>query len=190
MKILYLGYPDSKVYKHLITDGNEVVSKQSKLVTWDLFKQDFELIVSYGYRYKLPSYILEKVPRAVNLHISYLPWNRGACPTFWSLIKGTPQGVTIHEIDEGIDTGPILLQEEVYLGSCQYLSDAINLCKYRIEDLFVKNWPALKAGSITGVKQDLDQGSLQSLKDLDEWTRHCSVKELQSLVDQMVCSGG
>lgn len=46
----------------------------------------------------------------MNLHISYLPWNKGADPNFWSCIDGTPAGVTLHHIDAGVDTGDIIAQ--------------------------------------------------------------------------------
>jgi len=49
----------------------------------------------------------------VNLHISYLPWNRGADPNLWSFLEKTPSGVTIHQIDQGIDTGPIYAQAQI-----------------------------------------------------------------------------
>ena len=39
----------------------------------------------------------------VNLHISYLPFNRGSHPNYWSFVENTPKGVSIHEIDEQIE---------------------------------------------------------------------------------------
>jgi len=47
----------------------------------------------------------------VNLHNSYLPWNRGAHACTWAIIDRTPGGATMHWMDEGIDTGDILYQE-------------------------------------------------------------------------------
>ena len=38
------------------------------------------------------------------MHISYLPFNRGAHPNYWSFKDNSPKGVTIHFIDNGIDT--------------------------------------------------------------------------------------
>lgn len=49
----------------------------------------------------------------VNVHNSFLPWNRGAHACTWAIIDQTPHGATMHWIDEGIDTGPILYQERV-----------------------------------------------------------------------------
>lgn len=47
----------------------------------------------------------------VNLHTSLLPYNRGMHPYYWAIIDDTPYGATLHFIDEGIDTGPILFQQ-------------------------------------------------------------------------------
>lgn len=49
----------------------------------------------------------------VNLHNSYLPYNRGAHPCTWAIIDKTPHGATLHWMDEGIDTGDIIFQERL-----------------------------------------------------------------------------
>jgi methionyl-tRNA formyltransferase len=56
------------------------------------------------------------IPRLgiLNVHPSLLPANRGPDPLFWTLYNGDPQtGVTIHLMDEGLDTGPIIAQERI-----------------------------------------------------------------------------
>lgn len=59
-------------------------------------------------------YILKLLPKLdiniINTHPSYLPFNRGKYPYYWSIVEGTPFGVTIHKVDEGVDTGGILWQ--------------------------------------------------------------------------------
>ncbi len=49
----------------------------------------------------------------INIHPGLLPYNRGNYPNVWSIIDGTPSGVTLHYIDEGLDTGDIIAQREV-----------------------------------------------------------------------------
>lgn len=73
-----------------------------------------DIVVSYGYRKILSRAALAIVP-IINVHIGFLPWNRGADPNFWSWFDDTPKGVTIHEMDSGIDTGPILLRTRAVL---------------------------------------------------------------------------
>ena len=47
--------------------------------------------------------------------MSFLPYNRGSHPNFWSFIDDTPKGITIHEIDEGADTGNIVFQKKILI---------------------------------------------------------------------------
>src|SRR5687768_13309593 len=80
----------------------------------ELWPQDIDFVVSFGYRYIIPArYIDHYRGRMVNIHISLLPWNRGSDPNFWSWFDRTPKGVSIHAIDPGIDTGDVLAQREV-----------------------------------------------------------------------------
>ena len=67
------------------------------------------------------------------MHISYLPYNRGFYLNFWSFIDNTKKGVTIHYIDEGIDTGDIIFQKEVFSNEKTY-----NKLKQEIEDFFIE----------------------------------------------------
>lgn len=72
---------------------------------------EFAIVVAYGKI--LPKEILQ-IPKygCINLHASLLPKYRGAAPIQWALIKGeSVTGVTTMLIDEGLDTGPILLQK-------------------------------------------------------------------------------
>lgn len=67
--------------------------------------------LSCGYRHKLKAEEWGCFPDGIlNLHTSYLPWNRGAHPNVWPILDGSPAGVTLHRVDEGWDTGPILWQ--------------------------------------------------------------------------------
>ena len=75
---------------------------------------NYDLVVSFGYRHIVQKEVIDALDCPIfNLHISYLPYNRGAHPNFWSFYENTPSGVTIHLIDDGIDTGPIAYQRYV-----------------------------------------------------------------------------
>lgn len=49
----------------------------------------------------------------LNLHNSYLPWNRGADSCAWAIVNQSFHGATMHWVDQGIDTGPIFYQERI-----------------------------------------------------------------------------
>lgn len=75
------------------------------------YKPDLIVVVSYGKI--LPKTILEMPPYGcINVHASLLPKYRGAAPINWALINGEEEtGITIMQMDEGMDTGDILLQK-------------------------------------------------------------------------------
>jgi methionyl-tRNA formyltransferase len=77
---------------------------------------DVMVVVAYGQI--LPASLLES-PRlgTLNVHASLLPRHRGPAPIEWSILSGDSQtGVTIMQMDAGVDTGPILAQARVPLG--------------------------------------------------------------------------
>ncbi|HXS21389.1 MAG TPA: methionyl-tRNA formyltransferase [Steroidobacteraceae bacterium] len=87
---------------------------RAPLLTW---RPDVLVVVAYGLI--LPKAVLE-IPRlgCVNVHASLLPRWRGAAPVERSLLAGDEtSGVTIMLMDEGLDTGPILLQQDIAIDS-------------------------------------------------------------------------
>jgi methionyl-tRNA formyltransferase len=96
------------------------VSQPEKLKHNQPFREQLEVlrpeaIVVVAYGRIIPSWMLE-LPRTgnFNLHASLLPRYRGAAPIQWAIANGDAvTGITIMQLDEGLDTGPILLQREV-----------------------------------------------------------------------------
>lgn len=77
-----------------------------------------DIIVVAAYGRILPAEIL-KLPRygCVNVHASLLPNYRGAAPIHWAIIKGEKEtGITTMHIDEGLDTGDMILQQSTPIG--------------------------------------------------------------------------
>ncbi|MBA3456713.1 MAG: methionyl-tRNA formyltransferase, partial [Deltaproteobacteria bacterium] len=74
-----------------------------------------ELAVVVAYGKILPLAVLEALSRGcINVHASILPRYRGAAPVQWAVIHGEPEtGVTIMQLDEGMDTGPVLLERKI-----------------------------------------------------------------------------
>ncbi len=77
-----------------------------------------ELAVVVAYGKLLPKDVLEALPRGcINVHGSLLPRYRGAAPVQWAVIDGeTETGVAIMQLDEGMDTGPVYLEERTQIG--------------------------------------------------------------------------
>lgn len=118
MKILCLYHNPCALplFDWLQKKGHETTLCSKKLTEAWCEKQEFDLAVSYTYRYIVPEKILAVLNfNAVNLHNSYLPWNRGADPNLWSLAENTPRGVTLHYMEAGLDKGAIIAQRLVPL---------------------------------------------------------------------------
>lgn len=111
-------------------------------------------IISYGHRHIIrePQLSLFR-DRIVNLHISYLPWGRGADPNLWAWVDGGPHGVTLHYIDAGIDTGDIIAQRRVEMDENETLASSYAKLREAAETLFAKTWPLLRNGRAERRKQ-------------------------------------
>lgn len=159
MKILFLT--NNKISAPLADwlssrpEQNEVIVHQEKLTAEDLRMLQPELVISYSYRHILNPDVLDVLPdKFINLHISFLPFNRGADPTAWSFLEDTPKGVSIHLIDQGIDTGRILVQKQVVFDEeNETLGNAYSILQAEIQKLFRDNWGKLRVGAIQPVEQ-------------------------------------
>ena len=170
MKILFLGEIDNPVYKWLMNKDEDVYCYNKKFNIEFIKKNRFEFLISYGYRHIISDDILLFLKnKAINLHISLLPFNRGADPNFWSFLEKSPKGVTIHLIDKGLDTGDILVQKEIHLNSNKHsLKTSYNLLKLEIENLFYKNWKMIKSQRIVPKKQE-GKGSFHLKRDINNY---------------------
>src|SRR3990167_3987166 len=168
MRILFLGRPTSPVLAHLRHVEEWVAASYDRVTLTSVAKVSPDFIVSHGCRQILRPYLLDLFPdRVVNLHIAYLPWNRGADPHIWSAIEGTPSGVTIHYVDKGIDTGDIIAQREVmWLPDGVTVRDTYELLQAEMLDLFVEHWPEIRDGSCPRYPQE-GEGSFHRMADLE-----------------------
>jgi methionyl-tRNA formyltransferase len=102
--------------------------------------------------------------------LDYILWNKGADPNLWSWVENTPKGVTIHYVDEGIDTGPIIASRIVYINNKHTLRTSYDFLHFTIQDLFIGCWEAIKRGEhILEVKdQPTNYGSTHKAKDKEQ----------------------
>ena len=148
-RALFLGYGPEETYliDSLQSMGFDVKHTSKAVSPHEV--SGFDLVVSFGYRHIIDNSVLmaSAVP-IINLHISFLPWNRGAHPVFWAHFDQTPVGVTIHEIDKGVDTGPIRYQKLVPINSVTTtFRQAHEFLKLEIQKLFLENVSAIVSHS-------------------------------------------
>ena len=148
--------------------GDDVRIKTDRFDLEYLIANEINYIVSDRTQFLIKSDVIDHLPkRIINLHPSFLPWGRGYHPNYWSIREKFPHGVTIHFIDEGIDTGDIIAQTRCFYGESDTLRDTYNRLRRLMVDLFKSCWPELRQGSMTGVPQDKSAGCLHYKKDFD-----------------------
>jgi methionyl-tRNA formyltransferase len=110
--------------------------------------QQADWVISFGYRHIIREPQLSRFAgRMLNVHISLLPWNRGADPNFWSWFDDTPKGVSIHHIDAGIDSGPLVAQQELRMNAADHtLRTSYEMLMRVAVGLFNVTWPAVRDG--------------------------------------------
>lgn len=107
----------------------------------------------------------------VNLHPSLLPYNRGQYPNVWSIVEGTPAGVTLHYMDAGIDTGDIAAQREVAIDVTDTGESLYRKLEAAAFELFCDNWPRLIEGRLTRVPQVRGAGTYHRTRDVEALDR-------------------
>ncbi len=131
------------------------INIQDFLFLKDLSDMKPDIIVVVAYGRILPLQIL-KLPSlgCINVHASLLPKYRGAAPIQWSIIKGEKKtGITTMLMDEGLDTGDILLQEETEIID----EDSAETLSKRLSEigasLLIKTIEGIKKGSLKPMPQ-------------------------------------
>lgn len=136
-----------------------------------------EAIIVVGYGRIIPKWMLD-LPRFgnLNLHASLLPKYRGAAPIQWAIAGGeTVTGNTIMRLDEGLDTGPILLQREERIHPDDTAITLAPRLAAAGAELMIEALTAIEQGTLTPHAQDNARATLAPiLKKEDgriEWAR-------------------
>lgn len=123
------------------------------------YEADIMVVVAFGQI--LTKEILD-MPKygCVNVHASLLPKYRGAAPIQWAVINGEKvSGVTTMRMDEGIDTGDMILKEEVELDSEETGGSLFERLAKTGAELCVKTLTAIEDGTATYTPQDNAQAT-------------------------------
>lgn len=109
------------------------------------------------------------IPRKgfINTHPSLLPYNRGKHYNFWALVEQVPFGVSLHMVDDGVDSGDLVSQKHI---DYSWEDNGETLyCKAQraMIDLFQDTYPVIRELTFQCTPQDLTQGSFHNAVELD-----------------------
>lgn len=169
MKVLYYtnkDVTDKFLIPSIIESAGDVVDiVTTKPQISDVIGSGIDFIVCDRARALITPDILESLPQGViNIHPSFLPWNRGYHPNFWSIVSGTPAGTTIHYIDEGIDTGAIIAQVRAPILSTDTLRSSYERLRRMSVTLFQELWPIIRTKQVVGILQEVRSGVITHRK--------------------------
>jgi len=126
-----------------------------------------EMAVSVFFGYVLCKEFLDLFPAgSINLHPSYLPFNRGAYPNVWSIVEGTTAGVTLHHMDPGVDTGDIIAQQEVRVEPTDTGESLYRKLEKSCLELFQDSWPLVRTGRAPRIRQERQSGTCHRVGDV------------------------
>jgi len=160
----------------------EVLIFQPEKVREELFQDSLrglhpDLFIVAAYGQILPKSLLD-IPKhgAINVHASLLPKYRGAAPIAWAILKGEKTtGVTIMRMDEGMDTGDILLQKEIFIGDDETAETLHDKLASLGAPLLLEAVAKIKHEGVSPIRQDHSQATFApSLKKEDgriDWRR-------------------
>lgn len=146
-------------------------------------RPDIIAVVAYGKI--LPKYILD-YPKygCINVHASLLPKLRGAAPIQWAIINGEKKtGVTTMLMDEGLDTGDMLLSEELEIGEYETAEELFERIAKLGGQLLVKTINNIE--TITPVPQEHEKNTYAPM--ITKETAHIDWSESTDRISKLIC---
>jgi methionyl-tRNA formyltransferase len=147
--------------KSFALEHHKSVHQPSKIKNNDDVRTIFEtvspdacVVVAYGKI--LPQWLLQ-IPRlgCINVHASLLPKYRGAAPINWAIANGEQEtGVTIMQMDEGMDTGPMLATRTVAIGIQETAPELSSRLSELGAELLSETLPLVATGGLRPMPQD------------------------------------
>ena len=204
MNILFMGTPEFAVpsLKKIIFSKHNIVGvftqpdkpkgRGYKLsfpaVKEEALKQELnpDVIVVVAYGKILPKEII-KFPKygCINVHASLLPKYRGAAPIQWSIINGEKiTGITTMYMNEGLDTGDIILKKSVEIEDNETSHELSNKLSMMGANLLLDTLELIDSGGLNRIKQNDEDASYAPMIDKSlswiDWNK--SAKEIHNLV--------
>lgn len=134
----------------------------SKLIS---YKVNFILLAWWPYKIKEPILSIPLIG-VLNFHPSLLPYNRGKNYNFWTIVEDSPFGVSIHFIDEKIDTGDIVFQRKIKKDWTDTGETLYKKASETMLNLFYDKYKEIREQKFNRISQDKTKGSFRWAKEM------------------------
>ena len=132
-------------------------------------KLNINCIITVYWPWILPKKLYSLSEKTINFHPSLLPSYRGWYPHVHNIIDKTQCGVTLHELNEGADTGKIWIQKKVECTATDNAKDLYKRLQLEIVKLFKKNWKKIKNDQIKPYNQRKKNSSFKKKADVNKY---------------------
>jgi methionyl-tRNA formyltransferase len=175
---------DSEIAKHASNAGfwpiltPEILTDCEFLLKLKMLNADLFIVVAYRI---LPNEVFcIPLKGTINIHASLLPAYRGPAPIERAIESGeTRTGITIFRIDEGVDTGGIILQKESEIGMKETASQLYDRLSHIGAESLIEAINMIEAGQVKYVPQDEARASrapkLKKQEALLDWSKSCTI---------------
>jgi methionyl-tRNA formyltransferase len=178
--ILY-NYPDDLAALVTISECDFVVATREKGIPCFVFESELQIKKELSYIAPFDIGILAWWPKIIssslisfarvgfiNTHPSLLPFNRGKHYNFWALVEQAPFGVSLHFVDEGIDSGDIIAQMPIAYDWVDTGGTLYQKAGKAMIDLFKSTYPNIRNANIPRTPQNLRDGSIHFANEIDQ----------------------
>ncbi|MCK4706215.1 MAG: dTDP-4-amino-4,6-dideoxyglucose formyltransferase [Gammaproteobacteria bacterium] len=138
---------------NVVKDTNEII-------------KNYDLVISIHCKQFFPTELIKNV-RCINIHPGYNPCNRGWYPQVFSILNGMTAGVTIHEIDNQLDHGKIIIQKEYKIESWDTSGSAYAKIMKLERELVLENFVSILNNNYIAIAPE-SEGNVNYKKDFDE----------------------
>lgn len=128
----------------------------------------YPVVISVHCKQMFPAQLVKSV-RCVNVHPGFNPFNRGWYPQVFSIINGLKAGVTIHEMDEQLDHGPIIVQKEYTIEPWDTSGSAYEKIMALERELVLEHFVSIRDRKYTA--KAAGEGNLNLKRDFDNLRR-------------------
>ena len=145
-------------YELPVFQPEKIKTAEAVEVLWG-YEADIFVVAAFG---QILSKEILEMPKygCINIHASLLPKYRGAAPIQWAILNGDAvTGVTIMQMNEGLDTGDILTTKEVEISAEETGESLFDKLAIAGAELLIETLPEIEKGTLTPIKQEEEKAS-------------------------------
>ena len=152
-----------EILKEMPEEAEVLVYEPESFDITSLPEADLGFCFSFGHI--LPKEVIAHFPKGIiNLHPSYLPYNRGSAANVFSIVNDYPAGVSLHYVNASVDSGAIVAQKKVEVESVDTGKSMYRKLEVAGLELFAENFKSILSGNFKAKSNDWQEYPINTVK--------------------------